>query len=167
MYAQRASQVISYSRGVYKMNDKDLQILVEEISLKLFHKPFRHEATFNSRLRTTGGRYLLRTSNIEVNYKYFEQYGRQEIVEIIKHELCHYHLHIEGKGYKHGDQDFKRLMKEVDAPRFCQALKKESDGKKKEHIYVCMQCEQKYVRKRKVNTVKYVCGKCKGKLKKM
>ncbi|MDD9783685.1 SprT family protein, partial [Priestia megaterium] len=65
------------------MNDKDLQILVEEISLKLFHKTFRHEATFNSRLSTTGGRYLLRTCNIEVNYKYFEQYGRQEIVEII------------------------------------------------------------------------------------
>ncbi len=27
-------------------------------------------------------------------------------------------------------------------------IEKRSDGKKKEHIYVCMQCDQKYVRKR-------------------
>ncbi len=66
----------------------------------------------------TGGRYLLRTSNIEVNYKYFEQYGRQEIVEIIKHELCHYHLHIEGKGISMEIKTLKELMKEVGAPAF-------------------------------------------------
>ena len=101
------------------MDDIELQRLVEEISLAEFGKPFRHKAYFNSRLKTTGGRYMLSTHHVEINRIYLEQLGHQELCGIIKHELCHYHLHIEGKGYKHRDQDFKMLMKAVGAPRFC------------------------------------------------
>lgn len=32
---------------------------------------------------------------------------------IIKHELCHYHLHLRGMGYKHRDADFKTLLAQV------------------------------------------------------
>lgn len=92
------------------MTDEQLTVLVKEISIKQFNKPFLHTALFNSRLRTTGGRYLLSNHHIEVNRKYFDEFGLDELEGIIKHELCHYHLHIEGKGYKHGDQDFKKLL---------------------------------------------------------
>ena len=44
------------------------------------------------------------------------------VVKIILHELCHYHLHISGKGYQHKDQDFKRLSQQVGAPRFCNSI---------------------------------------------
>ena len=37
----------------------------------------------------------------------------EELIGIIKHELCHYHLHLEGKGYQHRDKDFKELLKKV------------------------------------------------------
>ena len=83
------------------MTDQELHNLVVKISTEQFNKPFKHRAFFNSRLVTTGGRYMLRSHNIEINKKYFEQLGMQELIGIIKHELCHYHLHIEGKGYKH------------------------------------------------------------------
>ena len=62
---------------------------------------FIHQALFNPRLITTGGRYLLYSHNIEINKKYLDQLGMDELIGIIKHELCHYHLHLEGKGYKH------------------------------------------------------------------
>ncbi|KFN01038.1 SprT family protein [Bacillus clarus] len=146
------------------MNEREVQSLVEEISLQYFGKPFLHKAMFNKRLRTTGGRYLLRSHNIELNYWYYEMYGKEEVVGIIKHELCHYHLHIEGRGYKHRDQDFRRLLKKVDAPRFCKRMideKKET----KTYVYECIGCSFQYVRRRRINTERYVCGKCKGKLK--
>lgn len=148
------------------MDDLELQKLVEEISMKSFSKLFQHKAYFNPRLRSTGGRYILNTHHIEINRKYLEQLGLKELYGIIKHELCHYHLHIEGKGYKHGDQDFKRLMAEVGAPRFCSSLPESSKKKisSKVIIYICSKCRQIYQRKRRVNTKKYVCGKCRGKL---
>ena len=60
------------------MNDQELQSIVEEISKGFFNKDFIHQALFNPRLITTGGRYLLYSHNIEVNKKYLDavRYGR-------------------------------------------------------------------------------------------
>lgn len=149
------------------MNDKQLQDMTESISIHFFHKAFRHKAYFNPRLRTTGGRYLLSSHNIEVNKLYYEQKGLKEIEGIIKHELCHYHLHLEGKGYKHRDRDFKELLRKVGAPRFCSSLSNSKDERKTIHYYECEMCSCLYSRKRKIDLKRYVCGKCKGRLKKV
>ncbi len=151
------------------MDNQELQELVKKISIEFFHKPFRHQAFFNPKLRSTGGRYLLGTNNIEINKKYLIQLGEEELIGIIKHELCHYHLHLEGKGYQHRDQDFKALLKKTGAPRYCTRLpdapKKRSF--KKILFYECSNCRMQYKRKRRINTSKYVCGRCSGKLVKI
>ncbi|MED4971148.1 SprT family protein [Geobacillus sp. NFOSA3] len=147
------------------MKQSDLQRLVERVSLQFFKKPFKHTATFNPRLRTTGGRYILQTHNIELNKKYYEAFGEEELIAIIKHELCHYHLHLEGKGYRHRDQDFRDLLRQVQAPRYCRPLPQQAQQRtKKVYVYVCSKCSLKYRRKKRVNTDKYVCGQCGGKL---
>ncbi|WP_018664749.1 SprT family protein [Heyndrickxia acidiproducens] len=152
------------------MNDSELKQLVEKISLQYFHKPFRHNAYFNPRLRTTGGRYLLKSHDIEINKKYYNEFGEKELIGIIKHELCHYHLHLEGKGYQHRDRDFKQLLQHVGAPRYCSSLpasqQKQSAANSPAHLYeyVCSSCGIVYRRKRRVNVNRYVCGKCGGKL---
>ncbi|WP_392455820.1 SprT family protein [Chryseomicrobium aureum] len=147
------------------MSEEELQVLVEQLSLNYFYKPFRHTARFNSRLRTTGGRYLLISHDIEINPRYVSHGSLEEVEGIIKHELVHYHLHLEGRGYKHGDQEFKQLLKEVGAPRFCRAI---SDTKQKKrphiHLYRCLKCSQNYSRKIRMNTDKYRCSKCSGRL---
>ncbi len=147
------------------MKKEELQKLVENVSLQCFQKPFRHEVYFNKRLRTTGGRYLLNTHNIELNYEYYKIFGIQELIQVIKHELCHYHLHLEGKGYQHRDRDFRELLQKVDAPRFCKTIPNASPKKLRfQYIYQCLGCRMKFIRKRKVNIERYVCGKCRGKL---
>lgn len=155
------------SLGGNKMTNEELQLLTERISLEFFHKPFLHKATFNQRLRTTGGRYLLASHNIEINRKYYDEHGLNEIEGIIKHELCHYHLHLEGKGYQHRDADFRALMKKVGAPRHCTPLISKANQRKsgKIYIYQCTSCFHEYMRKRKVDTKRFVCGKCSGNLK--
>jgi SprT-like protein len=147
------------------MEEAQLQQLVEEVSIQYFHKLFRHKASFNRRLRTTGGRYLLRSHNIEFNPHYYEAFGKDELVEVIKHELCHYHLHLEGKGYQHRDVDFRRLLQEVGAPRFCKTIPGVRTKKQTaQYEYKCVSCSAKYMRKRRIDTNRYVCGRCKGKL---
>ncbi|CAM3953479.1 SprT family protein [Mesobacillus zeae] len=151
------------------MDNEQLQRLVETISLSEFKKPFRHEAFFNPRLRTTGGRYMLRSHNIEINKKYYEQFGEEELEGIIRHELCHYHLHLEGKGFKHRDKDFRELLAWVKAPRFCSELPGEKKKVRSTRIvvYKCAACGQVYNRKRSIDTDRFVCGKCRGKLMKV
>jgi SprT-like protein len=147
------------------MKQEQLQKLVEDISLTIFQKEFVHAASFNPRLRTTGGRYLLQSHNIEINKKYYDERGIEELIGIIKHELCHYHLHLEKKGYQHRDKDFKNLLKKVGAPRFCKPLDSTKQSRStKAYYYKCKNCSQQYLRKKRVDTSRFVCGRCKGTL---
>jgi SprT-like protein len=147
------------------MTDQELQQLVEAVSLQFFAKPFRHRARFNSRLRTTGGRYLLRTHDIELNPRHLEEHGEAELIAIIKHELCHYHLHLEKRGYKHSDRDFKELLKQVGGSRYCKRVGNGSRVLPYRYELLCVQCGMSYRRKRKMNPARYRCGRCSGKLK--
>lgn len=105
------------------MREQDLQQLVEDLSNTYFNRPFLHKARFNPRLRTTGGRYFLRSHDIEINPKMLEAFGEDELIGIIKHELCHYHLHILKRGYQHKDQDFKQLLAKLEDSDTARSLK--------------------------------------------
>lgn len=146
------------------MKNQELQSLVENISNSYFGKSFKHQASFNSRLRTTGGRYLLKSHNLEFNPKQLEYYGLDEFEAIIKHELCHYHLHLERKGYQHKDQDFKTLLNKVGGSRYCRLVPGTRNKLTIKYLYRCSDCGTQYPRKKRIDTKRYVCGKCKGKL---
>ncbi|MGN7479642.1 SprT family protein [Solibacillus silvestris] len=148
------------------MTDEQAQKFVEQLSIQYFNRPFAHKAYFNSRLKSTGGRYMLNSHNIELNKKLYDHFGIEELKGIILHELCHYHLHILGMGYKHRDADFRNLLKKVGAPRFCSRLDepKEQLKKKAIHMYSCTNCGQVYRRKRKMDVKKYCCSICQGKI---
>ena len=140
------------------MNEHELQQLTQEISRSSFHREFTHKITYNRRLRSSGGRYLLKTGNIEINPLVEQKLGIEALIGVIKHELCHYHLHQTGGGYRHRDADFKRLLHQVGGSRFVERMKEPN------FIYECTACHHRYPRMRKMNTNRYVCGKCRGKL---
>lgn len=147
------------------MTEDELQKLVQDVSLRYFHRPFRHRASFNARLRTTGGRYLLHTHCLEFNPRQFEHFGREPFIKIIKHELCHYHLHLEGRGYRHGDSDFRMLLQQVGGTRYCGKIPGAGNRFEFRYIYRCSACGMLYQRKRRLNTARYVCGSCGGGLR--
>ena len=140
------------------MNEHELQQLTQEISQNSFHREFTHKITYNRRLRSSGGRYLLKSGNIEINPLVEQELGLEALIGVIKHELCHYHLHQTGGGYRHRDADFKRLLHQVGGSRFVERMKEPN------FIYECTACHHRYPRMRKMNTNRYVCGKCRGKL---
>lgn len=146
------------------MDNQELQTLTEQISQQFFGWPFVHRVTFNGRLRTTGGRYLLRSHDIEINPHHYEKHGLESMIGTIKHELCHYHLHLQKRGYRHQDKDFKELLQKVGGSRYCPdtGLRREV---KTRYVYACASCEQRYERKRKIDVRRYGCGRCRGKLK--
>ncbi|RHF41988.1 SprT family protein, partial [Lactiplantibacillus plantarum] len=105
------------------MTDLELQQLVATISMRDFHRPFQHRAYFNARLRTTGGRYQLASHDIDINPKMLTDFDEATLIGVIKHELCHYHLHLTKRGYRHRDADFKRLLAQVGGSRYAPAPK--------------------------------------------
>lgn len=151
--------------GVCFVTNQELQERVEAISHTFFQRPFCHKATFNKRLRSTGGRYILQTHNLEFNPKHLEKFGTEELDNIIKHELCHYHLHLMGKGYRHRDKDFRELLKAVGGTRFCKSVQEKKIQSAYRYVLKCTSCNMEYYRKKRMNPAKYSCGRCRGKLK--
>ncbi|TVX95967.1 SprT family protein [Cohnella terricola] len=148
------------------MEDRELQSWVERVSLEFFDQPFLHKASFNSRLRATGGRYFTKSHNIEISPHQLEVHGAEETEAIIKHELCHYHLHLQGRGYQHRDADFRSLLVQVGATRHCRPLPgAEARRLPVKYLLVCADCGMSYPRKRRTDPRKYACGRCRGKLR--
>lgn len=145
------------------MNNDDLQKLVEEISLMYFNRSFEHCAMWNNRLKTTGGRYHLNTHHLDFNPRVLEQLGRDVLIGVIKHELCHYHLHLTKQGYRHQDKDFKWLLKQVGGSRF---VSWDKVNVKKYH-YRCTGCLNDVYRQRQFDVERYVCSKCRQKFEKI
>lgn len=149
------------------MKDEELHALVKKVSKEVFKKPFLHQARHNRRLRTTGGRYMLADHSIEINPLVLKAHGMEELIGVIKHELCHYHLHLEGKGYQHRDTDFRNLLKETSSPRFCKPLGPGNQKSTSFYVYECKSCKLNYKRRRRVDVKKYRCGKCAGVIMKL
>lgn len=139
------------------MSNQELQALVEQVSLNAFHRPFLNQARFNNRLRTTGGRFHLPDENLDFNRRLFDAADAQVQLGIIKHELCHYHLYREHRGFQHRDADFKHLLAAVGGLRYAPQI---GPGQPPKHLYQCPACGQRYPRQRRLNLNRYACGKC-------
>jgi Uncharacterized protein conserved in bacteria len=145
------------------MTDQELTELIKKVSQEYFGKPFVHQAYFNSRLKTTGGRFHLKDRNIDINPKIYQEFGIATLVGVIKHELCHYHLYNDGLPAQHRDRTFRILLQQVGGLRYSPI--KSTVKKKTYHVYECTNCQTIYQRVKKINTSRFVCGKCRGKLK--
>lgn len=145
-------------------SDEELLRLVQEISLRDFSLPFRHKCRYNNRLKTTGGRYLLKAHDLEFNPHSVQLHGMKELVGTIRHELCHYHLHLLGKGFRHRDKDFQMLLKQVGGSRYAlpTGLKNKRSAQK---TFQCINCGMLYVRSRAIDINRYRCGNCNGQLR--
>lgn len=146
------------------MTNQELQKLVEEISLKSFGRPFKHQAIFNPRLKTTGGRYHLQDHHLDFNPSLFDQVDETVQQGIIVHELCHYHLHLTKRGYRHQDRDFKELLQATQGLRYAPRINSTIDKPRRQLHYHCQECGQEYVQQRRIDTRKYRCGRCRGPL---
>lgn len=136
---------------------------VRAVSLEDFGWEFKHMATWNKRLRTTGGRFFPKDGHLDFNPTLYYEIGDDEFRRIVRHELCHYHLYFQKRGYRHKNRDFKNLLAKVDGLRFAPSIQ----SNRLKHLYRCTNCGQLYPRQRRINLLKFACGKCRGKLEQL
>lgn len=113
---------------------------VRQVSIEDFGREFRHQAEWNSRLQTTGGRFFPKDRHLDFNPKIYQTYGLETFRKIVRHELCHYHLYDQGKGYRHKDPAFKQLLQQVDGLRFTPPLPEKAGRPKRMYLYRCSHC---------------------------
>ncbi|QEA31978.1 SprT family protein [Secundilactobacillus malefermentans] len=145
------------------MSNEELQQLVQKISIDYFKKPFQHTANFNNRLKTTGGRYHLNDHHIDINPRILSEFGMECLIGTIKHELCHYHLHLAGQTGGHGTRAFKQLLSEVHGLRYSPI--RPTGQRAVRYLYQCVNCGQNYPRKRRIDLTRFVCSRCHHKLR--
>ena len=131
----------------------DLMRITQGLSQSLFGRTFKGEVCWNSRLRTSAGRYSRRHSRIDINPKYIEHYGEDSLTDTLKHELIHYHFPSAGHG-----PTFAREAQRIQCSRFCRPL----PGRKVRYLYQCQGCGLKFPRQRRIDVKKYRCGICKS-----
>lgn len=147
------------------MTDQELLAYTQAWSLAAFQRPFRHQIYFNRRLKTTGGRYHLSDHHIDINPLMLEEFDLANLKRVVLHELCHYHLHLTGRGYQHRDQDFKQLLAAVGGARYTpRTSQRRRVQAQQRYCYQCQACGIRYWRKRRVNLARYRCGRCRGRL---
>jgi SprT-like protein len=136
--------------------EAELTALARQLSLTWWQRPFAGTIHWNSRLRTSAGRYVVSSQIIELNQNYAENFGDQALAETIKHELIHYHFPQAGHG-----PVFRREARRVGCARFCQPL----PGPVRWQVYQCRRCGALIRRRRRFDTKRFRCGNCGGIIK--
>ncbi|WP_251576437.1 SprT family protein [Limosilactobacillus agrestimuris] len=142
------------------MHNQQLQELTKEWSVEYFQRPFLHRIFFNSRLRTTGGRYHLDDHHIDINPLMYTEFDLDNLKRVVLHELCHYHLHLTGRDYHHRSADFRQLLTRVGGSRYAPVTSKARQRTHHYWRYQCTGCGVPIVRQRRFNTNRYVCRRC-------
>lgn len=156
---------VELERQLRNGSNKALQALTENISVKYFDKPFKAVTYFNGRLRTTGGRFHHIDNHIDINPKMLTEHDMDTLVGVIKHELCHYHLYTCGVDDGHNSV-FKALLNKVGGSRYAPApsVTTRKQCNKRIYHYTCEDCGHEYLKRRRMNTNKYACGICGGRI---
>lgn len=136
--------------------ESELLALTTRLSLTWWQRPFTGTVCWNSRLRTSAGRFSHRTQTIELNLRHASHFGHGSLEETIKHELIHYHF----PGAGHGPI-FRQEAARIGCARFCQPIPRPV----RVHTYQCQQCGATFQRRRSFNTRKFRCARCQGMLK--
>jgi SprT-like protein len=146
------------------MTDDELKQLTRQLARQFFGQDFPFAVRFNYRLKTTGGQYHLKDHHIDINPLMLEEFDQATLEGVIKHELVHYFIHMMGEKPEHRNPHFQQLLRQVGGLRYAPATSKRKISQPA-LIYQCQRCGQRYPRKRRVNLNKYVCSRCRGRLK--
>lgn len=131
----------------------------------------------NGRLRTTCGRFVYTKyvnsnkpsvpKSVEINKYFLENNEPAVVLDVLRHELVHYALFMQGKPHKDGHPVFENELKRLGIVSQDTIDKYSIKSKPvKIRIYECVNCGHKYKRQRALayGGKYHRCGYCEGKL---
>lgn len=142
------------------LDETELYRITSQLYRHYTREVFSGDVKWSNRLKTSGGniRYSREreSARIQINRAYVEKFGKEELIEILKHELTHYYLY-KRKKWKHGHgSEFVKTLKDI-FKSSCIAAKYNEDIYR--YHYYCQSCGAVYKSIRKMHR-RIFCSKC-------
>lgn len=166
------NNVVSLNKEII-LRESQLKTLVNDISIEIWNKEVTIPIETSKRLKTSLGYFMTTVGqNAKAVKLVFSHelidgtYKLVTLVDVIKHELAHYHLFIQGvKGYSDGNREFENELKRIGAHST-----RVVSGAGKYHVCYCSCCGKLIMKgsEKKVKnrcTKSYISGCCRTKIR--
>lgn len=141
------------------MDGRELYSIAREFLDKEFDMKLEIPIFISNRMKTVFGYFQYKNKTtpwkIQISQEFIDTHPREHVIDVLKHELVHYALFVQGKPHKDGQRYFEDTLKRLGV---CATHTYKTLGKF--HEYRC-NCEGKvYHRKRRLPKGS-ICGTCK------
>lgn len=132
------------------MNLNEINKLAKEIATEYWGLDFNIPIEISGKLTTALGYYRSQINRvtgkrtpikITLAKRLFGNYSKETIIGVLKHELCHWALSVQGKPFKDGDLVFERELKRIGSHSTGTV-----DVSGNVHIGICSKCHKKIVK---------------------
>lgn len=121
--------------------------------------PSDYRIALNPRLRRLTGRITYGWRLIEISDFHFRQYGLDDAIKTLEHEMLHLYLHTQGKPSGHNAL-FKAAAAERDIRVFHANPYPQNRTPRHRYLYECPSCQRMVFRKRHRSAHALACGPC-------
>ena len=146
-----------------------LERVADDFLMENFNLTLDIPIRISNRMTSTFGKFVLirdrltgetKSKEIVISSNLYNYHGYHKMIDTLKHECIHYALYTLDKPFRDGETYFENTLKEHGV-----SSTRTTAYKGKAHLYTCKSCDNSFKQKRRFNTDKYVCSKCKGQLK--
>jgi predicted SprT family Zn-dependent metalloprotease len=121
--------------------------------------PSRYHIELNPYLRRLTGRITYSLRLIEISLYHYRQYGYDDAVATLEHEMLHLYLHTLGKPSGH-NMLFKRVAESLGIRVFHNNPYPRNQAPRHRYVYECPVCSRMVFRKRSRASNLLACGVC-------
>ena len=134
------------------MHIRELNEIAATTYKKVFGENFYGWVEWSNRMKVIIGN-CRSNGRIALNRKYYEKYGRKEILSVLYHELAHLYCFKKIGKHNHNNPLFLKSLNKIGGTMFGKRMPT------KVHIYQCPSCKKQWLFKKKLIT-DLACSTC-------
>lgn len=123
------------------------------VCIETFGKQFDGEIVWSHRMKKIAGN-CRSDGRIALNYQYYEKYGKEEILKVLRHELVHHHCFSEIGRHTHSDPLFVNYLNKLGGDQKGKPMP--TTG----YVYSCPCCSRQWTLRKKIRNKKISCSTC-------
>lgn len=134
------------------MDTGELNEIAKSIYKEHFDEDFHGWVEWSTRMKRIAGN-CRSDGRIALNKHYYERYGKEEIILVLKHELTHLYCFKKIGKHSHNHPLFKEILEQLGGSKIGKMMPK------KVHIYECPSCKKQWFFKSRLRKY-FSCAYC-------
>lgn len=135
------------------LTEMELNEYAKKVHLEAFGTEFEGYVIWSKRMKNIAGN-CREDGRIALNFHYYERYGDEEILQVLRHELVHNYLFKTIGLHTHSTPEFVDLLKKVNGSMKGKPMPVTA------YVYNCPCCKKEWTLRNKLRTLKFSCEDC-------